>query len=881
MKALNKAVRGFVLAAILFFALSLNPGAIQAQSISNVQIETSPASNNTYVAGEVISVNVTYDAGLSVTGSPRLPIIIGDTKRYATFHLDDSLPDFSESAGLLNFDYTVQAGDNDADGISITGSLDLNGGSIQHTSTNANANLALGSYAISNDAGHKVSTPKPEITISTIATSITEGGNIPITVTRNTTSGAASFNVKFTVANGENFGWDTNPAAASGLASFADGSASASLSLPTHNDRLDEPDGTVTISLASGASYTVGTTSSVMVTIQDNEALGDPPVITSTTPGRQKISVSWALPTNLGTVNGVAATHNNLVFVEIYYRGTAPEWDGNDDGTPDTEWKEVFHNSSREDEPIVVNPYPGLEEDTEYEFRMRLSMTQGYTGYSDVVAGRTLTADAPVVSMLEITSDPGDDNTFVPGDEIVIEVRWTSWLEVTGTPLLPIRMGLDGRSDNIKYAVYDPVASYPHGLGQWGILLFKYTVQAGDEDADGITLVDPINANGGTIKKFCAGSSCTDTFANIVFDQSYSIISDPNYKVASPNLSVPIAPDLTAVEVSVNGQNISFRFPASVADPSRAPVTGYRVERSADGNAPWTAITPNLSPANEVIFTEQNVPYGTTRYYRVIALSAYGESAPSVTVSGTVAVPVVRSIAWAGGFTEAAANDGSVTGSVTATLTNDTFTAGVASGENVTVTNLPEGLAVDYALDDDRTILTLTLTGQATAHVDDVNNLTVALADGAFTGGDASNVTNATKSDLAIDFIQPATSQGSDPGPGSGGDGGGTPPTTPTTPTTPTSTEQEEVPAFLKLSGNYPNPFNPQTTIEYALPQAGSVRLSVIDLLGKEVAVLVDGIRQAANHKVQFDGSGLPSGMYLYRLETPERVLVRRMMLLK
>ena len=96
-----------------------------------------------------------------------------------------------------------------------------------------------------------------------------------------------------------------------------------------------------------------------------------------------------------------------------------------------------------------------------------------------------------------------------------------------------------------------------------------------------------------------------------------------------------------------------------------------------------------------------------------------------------------------------------------------------------------------------------------------------------------------------------------------------------------TSAEDEELPTHVALSQNYPNPFNPSTTIEYALPQAGSVRLSVIDLLGKEVAVLVDGVRQAANHKVQFDASGLPSGMYLYRLETGGRVLVHRMTLLK
>ena len=122
-------------------------------------------------------------------------------------------------------------------------------------------------------------------------------------------------------------------------------------------------------------------------------------------------------------------------------------------------------------------------------------------------------------------------------------------------------------------------------------------------------------------------------------------------------------------------------------------------------------------------------------------------------VDGGTPAPA-RSVAWAGGFTETAANDGSVTGSVTATLTGDTFTAGAATGTGVTVTNLPSGLTAGYALDSTRTVLTLTLTGNAGSHAnaDDVADLTVALADAAFTGGDAAAVTNREKDGLAIDF---------------------------------------------------------------------------------------------------------------------------------
>ncbi len=95
------------------------------------------------------------------------------------------------------------------------------------------------------------------------------------------------------------------------------------------------------------------------------------------------------------------------------------------------------------------------------------------------------------------------------------------------------------------------------------------------------------------------------------------------------------------------------------------------------------------------------------------------------------------------------------------------------------------------------------------------------------------------------------------------------------------SVESEELPAEVMLLGNYPNPFNPETTISYALPQGSKVRLAVYDLLGHEVAVLVDGSQPAGQHTVRFDGGDLPSGSYVYRLQVGEEVVARTMTLVK
>ncbi|NBC17997.1 MAG: T9SS type A sorting domain-containing protein [Bacteroidetes bacterium] len=88
-------------------------------------------------------------------------------------------------------------------------------------------------------------------------------------------------------------------------------------------------------------------------------------------------------------------------------------------------------------------------------------------------------------------------------------------------------------------------------------------------------------------------------------------------------------------------------------------------------------------------------------------------------------------------------------------------------------------------------------------------------------------------------------------------------------------------PEAFALAANYPNPFNPQTTIRYALPQAAEVRLVVYDVLGREVAVLVDGMRPAGRHQAVFEAANLPSGVYLYRLDADSFTQTRRMLLVK
>lgn len=99
------------------------------------------------------------------------------------------------------------------------------------------------------------------------------------------------------------------------------------------------------------------------------------------------------------------------------------------------------------------------------------------------------------------------------------------------------------------------------------------------------------------------------------------------------------------------------------------------------------------------------------------------------------------------------------------------------------------------------------------------------------------------------------------------------------------SAEDEEthtLPNSITLAQNYPNPFNPTTSISFSLPASQVVNLKVYDMLGREVATLANSVRFAAGeHTVSFDAANLSSGMYIYRLQSSNVVLTRKMTLIK
>ncbi|MCX8009742.1 MAG: T9SS type A sorting domain-containing protein, partial [Ignavibacteria bacterium] len=96
-----------------------------------------------------------------------------------------------------------------------------------------------------------------------------------------------------------------------------------------------------------------------------------------------------------------------------------------------------------------------------------------------------------------------------------------------------------------------------------------------------------------------------------------------------------------------------------------------------------------------------------------------------------------------------------------------------------------------------------------------------------------------------------------------------------------TSVDEMNYPDDYVLEQNFPNPFNPSTTIKYFIPSRSKIKISIYDLLGKELLVLVDDEKDRGYHLITLSAKNLPSGTYYYQLEANNNRIIKKMLIVK
>ena len=281
----------------------------------------------------------------------------------------------------------------------------------------------------------------------------------------------------------------------------------------------------------------------------------------------------------------------------------------------------------------------------------------------------------------------------------------------------------------------------------------KATAHANADDVSNLTITFADAAFTNETAATVSGSSKTDIA--IDFTDASSIVYAGSFTEASVNdgsvtgsVTATLAGDTFAPGTGAGGTTAAGVTASNVPAGLTAVLT-----RTNDRTVTLTLTGKATAHANADDVSNLTITFADAAFANETAATVSGSSKTDIAIDFTDASGIV----YAGSFTEASANDGSVTGSVTATLAGDTFAPGTGAGgrtaAGVTASNVPTGLTAVLTRTNDRTV-TLTLTGKATAHAnaDDVSNLTITFADAAFANETAATVSGSSKNDIAIDF---------------------------------------------------------------------------------------------------------------------------------
>ena len=489
-------------------------------------ITSSAGDDNTYVAGDVIQVSVTFKETAKVTGTPQIGVTIGSNTRQATYHSG------TDTATLV-FQYTVVTGDADTDGISIAANaLALNGGTIKDLLGNAANAADLAHSALATQAAHIVDGVPPTINSLSITSN---AGSHNTYITNDTIQVAVAFSEAVAVTGtpqiGLTIGSNTRQASYSSGTNTAtlvftytvvtgdedtDGIATAANALGLNSGTIKDLSGTAATlthsALTAQAAHKVDTTAS---TINSVSITSTPTSGNTYTPGdaiqvqvifSEAVNVSGIpqLPLTIGTNTRQALYQSGTNTATLVFKYTVVEGDEDTDGIS-----------------IAANVLNG-------------GTITDVVGHPATLTHLAVAAQAahkvdgikPTVQMVSITSNAGTDNTYTPGDVIQVQVTFSENVVVTGKPQIGLTIGNNTRA-------------VPYGnLVGANSLAFAYTVAVGDEDTDGISIdANALALNGGTI---------TDVIDNAATVTHLALPTDASHKVDGVAPTVNGSPSITS-----------------------------------------------------------------------------------------------------------------------------------------------------------------------------------------------------------------------------------------------------------------------------------------------------------------------------------------------
>ncbi len=313
-------------------------------------------------------------------------------------------------------------------------------------------------------------------------------------------------------------------------------------------------------------------------TTQGVVAPGAPTGLSVAASGRTILRLSWTAPSN----NGGEAVNGYQI-----------EWSA--DGT--SNWQDVIANTMS---TLTTYLDRGLSAATTRHYRVRARNSQGASDPSTVEMGTTVDG-----TTLTVPSDP-TSVTATPSGRTLIQLSWAAPANDGGSAVTGYQ--IEGSAD---------------GISNWA--------DVEDDTESAATTYRDRGLTAGTTRYYRVrainaqnpGSPSTIAMATTVDGSSDAVPSDP-----------------TGLKAMPSGQAIALTWEAP-ADPGSAPVTGYRIEWSADGTNPWTSVTPAHSGTDRS-YTDTSVPLSTVRHYRVYAINRIGESLaslPAMATSGAATAP--------------------------------------------------------------------------------------------------------------------------------------------------------------------------------------------------------------------------------------------------